>query len=450
MLLNKNVTFSGSDTLVFIILPNTAPIVLGSITTFSYSSYRAKKPVQTLGSILTKGVAKGSRIIAGTMVFTILNKHWVNELISVVPWLREACHRVVYSDELPLFDLLIVSANEYGRHVSMRIQGVDITDEAGTLSVNDIYSENTFSFIAREIATFDNDKVQASDLKYKSHKMFNEFNTINFGGGDVYDKVWNKKLLPSETDVERVRNIMMEMEPTKFDKIINNLTDIGFKFDDITNRSLPVANLAIAVANRLYDDREINIDDFVNFELPYIQKEFYEEESFFEINRGSASSFSSSSMGEVNEEFGKDEHIVVLGSFTNEFGDLMHYTSNGYFSDSDLSNTINESLRAEVYVNGDPVSDNTIVSGDFNVTVNDLSIVIDSGNSYKRVVTNAMGIKGDEVLNTLREEIIAGETVIDFKDRLEELNGFNPKEINLIVKAIEEDFHIVVKIRGKS
>ena len=119
----KNVTFSGSDTLAFIILPKTPPILLGSLTTFSYSSYRAKKPVNVLGSIINRGVAKGSRILAGTFVFTIINQHWVNDLIDQVPWLKNSCDGVVYSDELPLFDVMIISANEYGKHVSMRMQG---------------------------------------------------------------------------------------------------------------------------------------------------------------------------------------------------------------------------------------------------------------------------------------------------------------------------------------
>jgi hypothetical protein len=38
-------SFSGTDALVFAILPQTAPVILGTITTISYSMFRDKKPV---------------------------------------------------------------------------------------------------------------------------------------------------------------------------------------------------------------------------------------------------------------------------------------------------------------------------------------------------------------------------------------------------------------------
>ena len=66
-------SFSGTDTLVFMLMPGRNPVVLGSITTVSYSAYRTKQPVINLGRTNINGVTRGSRIFAGTMIFTLIN-----------------------------------------------------------------------------------------------------------------------------------------------------------------------------------------------------------------------------------------------------------------------------------------------------------------------------------------------------------------------------------------
>lgn len=145
-------SFSGTDTLAFIILPDASPVVIGSLTTISYSMYRNKRPVINIGRTNINGVTRGSRIFAGTMIFTLINQHWLKELQEKIDWMKEYDELKV--DELPLFDIMIVSANEYGNSVTMYIYGVDFTDEAQTVSVEDLFTENTFSFIARDISVF--------------------------------------------------------------------------------------------------------------------------------------------------------------------------------------------------------------------------------------------------------------------------------------------------------
>ena len=147
-------SFSGTDTLAFIMLPGSLPVVIGSLTTISYSMYRNKKPVLNIGRTNISGVTRGSRIFAGTMIFTLINQHWLKELQEQNPDNIIANYNDIKVDELPLFDIMIVSANEYGNHVSMYIYGVDFTDEGQTISVEDLFTENTFSFIARDVSTF--------------------------------------------------------------------------------------------------------------------------------------------------------------------------------------------------------------------------------------------------------------------------------------------------------
>ena len=166
-------SFSGTDTLAFILMPGCTPVVIGSLTTISYSMFRNKKPVINIGRTNINGVTRGSRIYAGTMIFTLINQHWLKELQDQIDYIKDFEDLKV--DELPLFDIMIVSANEYGNAVSMYIFGIDFTDEAQTISVEDLFTENTFSFVARDISTFK----QISIKKNNNHGKSNPGNLLN-------------------------------------------------------------------------------------------------------------------------------------------------------------------------------------------------------------------------------------------------------------------------------
>jgi hypothetical protein len=146
-------TYSGADAMVFALFPEAKPIWLGSLTTISYSMYRDKKPVPVIGKINVAGFTRGQRIYAGTMVFTLINQHWINNAIKEVPYLAK--FGKLKADEIPYFDIMIVCANEYGHYTSMFIYGIDITDEGQIISIQDIMTENTFSFVARNIRNFE-------------------------------------------------------------------------------------------------------------------------------------------------------------------------------------------------------------------------------------------------------------------------------------------------------
>lgn len=180
-------SFSGTDTLVFILMPGSNPVVLGSITTVSYSAYRTKQPVINLGRTNINGITRGSRIFAGTMIFTLINQHWLNELLETdnLKWLAQ--YQEIKADELPLFDLMIVSANEYGSYVSMFLYGVDITDEGQVISVEDLFTENTLSFVARDIKTFKaGNSIGPSKVFHSSNKK--SINRIRLAGFYITDE----------------------------------------------------------------------------------------------------------------------------------------------------------------------------------------------------------------------------------------------------------------------
>lgn len=189
-------SFSGTDTLAFIIMPGSLPVIIGSLTTISYSMYRNKKPVINIGRTNINGVTRGSRIFAGTMIFTLINQHWLKELQEQLDWLKGFDELKV--DELPLFDIMIVSANEYGNAVSMYIFGIDFTDEAQTISVEDLFTENVFSFVARDISVFKTFNTFKSETKKDSSEEYEQttqkiyISDTGFSGFEDIDEGWPK------------------------------------------------------------------------------------------------------------------------------------------------------------------------------------------------------------------------------------------------------------------
>lgn len=183
-------TFSGTDTIAFIMLPNTTPIVLGTLTTLSYSTYREKKPVNILGKINVNGYTRGVRTVAGTMIFTLINQHWVNELVKEVKSL-ESFHSIK-GDELPLFDIMLISANEYGSVVKGFIYGVDIVGDGGIISVEDMFSENTINYVARDIDLLNDVNPLIHELSMRGQSTPNSANVYLKGLNDFEyeDKVY--------------------------------------------------------------------------------------------------------------------------------------------------------------------------------------------------------------------------------------------------------------------
>lgn len=145
-------TFSGADAVAFMILPSASPILLGSLTTVSYSMYRDKKPVTLVGKINVSGFTRGMRIIAGSLVFTLINQHLSKDIVEQVDYIK--AHSKIKADELPPFDIMVVCANEYGQTSRMMIYGIDITDDSQVVSVEDMYTENVFNFVARDVDEF--------------------------------------------------------------------------------------------------------------------------------------------------------------------------------------------------------------------------------------------------------------------------------------------------------
>lgn len=142
-------TYSGADMVVFMAFPGYKPIEVGVASTVSYTTYREKKQVRTLGRVSAKGITRGPRTISGRLIFTVISEHIVESLRREIPYLRNI--KTILMDELPSFDLLISFGNEYGSGAGLVLQGITTVDEQTTMSIEDMFTENIFTYLARYV-----------------------------------------------------------------------------------------------------------------------------------------------------------------------------------------------------------------------------------------------------------------------------------------------------------
>ena len=134
-------------------------IVLGEVQSISWSIFREKVPVRTLGSVYPRAYTRGPRTIGGTLVFTIFHKHVLHELLEnnfkyystgTTDYDKQQ-YTSMLIDQLPPLDISLVFANEYGAVSHMGIYGIDFNQEGGTFSIEDIFSESVVQYTARDL-----------------------------------------------------------------------------------------------------------------------------------------------------------------------------------------------------------------------------------------------------------------------------------------------------------
>lgn len=172
-------SFSGVD-----ITPIFQGKPIGEIQAISYSVNREKAPIYTMGKADPRSFARGKRGIAGSLIFIVFDKHalldrFKDALFSadkdetgirnkpsasavfgdadlttagtpsnsfnqeeVAPW---------YADQIPPFDIVLAAANEYGAQATMKIFGVELLNENSGVSIDDIVTEQQYTYIARHI-----------------------------------------------------------------------------------------------------------------------------------------------------------------------------------------------------------------------------------------------------------------------------------------------------------
>lgn len=153
--IDTNNSFSGCDMVVSIgiTLPNGQSYdrIMGAIQTLTYSIHMDKHPVRSIGNANAKDYVFGPRTIAGTLIFAVFNKHVAYDILDTLTKTHNLGKYHLMMDELPPFNITVSYANEYGVRARFALYGVRIINEGQTMSINDIYTENTYQFVATDI-----------------------------------------------------------------------------------------------------------------------------------------------------------------------------------------------------------------------------------------------------------------------------------------------------------
>lgn len=92
--------------------------------------------------------------IAGSMIFTVFNIYPFYRLAQYKELVRAGTGQsplFPLADMLPPFDVVLTFSNEYGQFARMKITGMVIVDEGGVMSIEDLITESTFTFMANGI-----------------------------------------------------------------------------------------------------------------------------------------------------------------------------------------------------------------------------------------------------------------------------------------------------------
>ena len=180
--------------------------VIGTLQGISYSVSREKAPIYTMGSADPRAFARGKRGIAGSMVFiqfdaeplmwelanqddksrqlfflsdvddlrpeydasegenigvsgtTVTAGNGSTNVPGAAVGLQESDITTAgsdqrkalpwYADQIPPFDIVLAAANEYGALAIMKILGCELMNNGYGVSVDDIVSEHSFTYIA--------------------------------------------------------------------------------------------------------------------------------------------------------------------------------------------------------------------------------------------------------------------------------------------------------------
>lgn len=127
----------------------------GSLQTLSVSSARSVGTVRPLGKSMPSGHTFGHRTIAGTLIFAVIQQD-VFANIAEISSQEIARYNEYFVDQLPPFDIIVTGTSEYPPYTSSRqlISGVKLVNTGTTYSINDIYTEASYTYVAQWASPF--------------------------------------------------------------------------------------------------------------------------------------------------------------------------------------------------------------------------------------------------------------------------------------------------------
>lgn len=137
-----------------LMLPDGSTAAIGTLDSLTVSTHRSMYQVFPFGRVSPKGVTKGTRTVAGSLVFSQLFETIVRQLLP------HYSQYGVMADEVPPFDILLVlPGSETGTSDPLMrpstlsykfIRGIYLMDGNEVYSIDNISPEEQYSYIAME------------------------------------------------------------------------------------------------------------------------------------------------------------------------------------------------------------------------------------------------------------------------------------------------------------
>lgn len=119
------------------------------IQTLSITTRRSVSPVRRLGEATPAHYTRGPRTIAGSALFIFLQEDVLLDLFRKTRVDSYDGEPSFVMDRLPPFNILITGANEFGHQIEGALFGVTLLASGMTLSIDDLFTEQQFTWVAR-------------------------------------------------------------------------------------------------------------------------------------------------------------------------------------------------------------------------------------------------------------------------------------------------------------
>lgn len=302
----QNISYSGTDIIPIISAYNGAAKTLGYISTCSYSVHTNFSPVNTCGHFNPISFTRGTRLIAGSFVSIVFDKTPLYELNTTA----YNTYNSPTSGHLPPFDIILIFHNEYQQYKEcvLKIFGVRIMDEGQVHSVDDIYTENTMSFVAEDIQLLSDNgytktspdidssyfKKQNVDYKFSSISKYATDRTyVGIAKGFNQNKEnYTVYGLESKIKAEIDKNYIEEKIKAEIDKNYNKSETekkIQKEMQDLKDQRKQVTDEILKIMSGL--DNEFLNKDYMKTSIDNIYKKIQESSIYPEVEKTNPMSF---------------------------------------------------------------------------------------------------------------------------------------------------------------
>ena len=144
-------------------------IKLGNLQTITTSMASSLSAVMNIGDSNATGFTRGQKTYAGSLIFTVLNKDPLDELLKLhTDFFKDASSDFVSADELPPLNIVIKGSSEHLEErirtptgqvystdtITKVIYGVRLMQHGETISIDDFFTEQTYQYIARHVTNW--------------------------------------------------------------------------------------------------------------------------------------------------------------------------------------------------------------------------------------------------------------------------------------------------------